>query len=94
MIRGRGDHRLRVGMRIILANPRPQRPSAPCTVPAASAAAAGVGRQLLQSPFARTHPLAPNATVYKSSCGRDIDRHYYALHNLTLSQHPRRPRAG
>ena len=33
--------------------------------------------------------MAPNATVYKAELQvSDMDRHYYALHNLTLAQHP------
>lgn len=33
--------------------------------------------------------MAPNATVYKVELQvSDMDRHYYALHNLTLAQHP------
>jgi uncharacterized protein YaeQ len=32
---------------------------------------------------------APNATVYKCELQvTDMDRHYYASHNLTLAQHP------
>mgnify|MGYP003409231430 CR=1 FL=1 len=32
---------------------------------------------------------APNATVYKAELQvTDMDRHYYASHNLTLAQHP------
>ena len=33
--------------------------------------------------------MAPNATVYKAELQvTDMDRHYYASHNLTLAQHP------
>ena len=33
--------------------------------------------------------MAPNATVYKLELQvSDMDRHYYASHNLTLAQHP------
>ena len=33
--------------------------------------------------------MAPNATVYKVELQvSDMDRHYYASHNLTLAQHP------
>lgn len=33
--------------------------------------------------------MAPNATVYKCELQvSDMDRHYYASHNLTLAQHP------
>ena len=33
--------------------------------------------------------MAPNATVYKLELQvSDMDRHYYASHNLTLTQHP------
>lgn len=33
--------------------------------------------------------MAPKATVYKAELQvSDMDRHYYALHNLTLAQHP------
>ncbi|RNF83137.1 YaeQ family protein [Montanilutibacter psychrotolerans] len=33
--------------------------------------------------------MAPKATVYKAELQvTDMDRHYYATHNLTLAQHP------
>ena len=33
--------------------------------------------------------MAPNSTVYKCELQvTDMDRHYYASHNLTLAQHP------
>ena len=33
--------------------------------------------------------MAPNATVYKAELQvTDLDRHYYASHDLTLAQHP------
>lgn len=33
--------------------------------------------------------MAPNATIYKLELQvSDMDRHYYAEHNLTLAQHP------
>jgi len=33
--------------------------------------------------------MAPNATVYKAELQvTDLDRHYYASHNLILAQHP------
>lgn len=33
--------------------------------------------------------MAPNATIYKLELQvSDMDRHYYATHNLTLAQHP------
>jgi len=33
--------------------------------------------------------MAPNATIYKVELQvSDMDRHYYASHNLTLAQHP------
>ena len=33
--------------------------------------------------------MAPKATVYKAELQvSDMDRHYYAEHNLTLAQHP------
>lgn len=33
--------------------------------------------------------MAPNATIYKLELQvTDMDRHYYASHNLTLAQHP------
>lgn len=46
------------------------------------------------SPYNRgLHPrgiqMAPNATVYKVELQvSDMDRHYYAVHNITLAQHP------
>lgn len=40
-------------------------------------------------PFTDTPMAAPNATVYKCELQvTDMDRHYYASHNLTLAQHP------
>lgn len=33
--------------------------------------------------------MAPNSTIYKAELQvSDMDRHYYASHNLTLAQHP------
>lgn len=33
--------------------------------------------------------MAPNATIHKAELQvTDLDRHYYATHNLTLAQHP------
>ena len=40
-------------------------------------------------PYFSDPPMAPNATVYKLELQvSDMDRHYYASHNLTLAQHP------
>ncbi len=51
---------------------------------------------MLAQPIRYTNPpyfsdplMAPNATVYKLELQvSDMDRHYYASHNLTLAQHP------
>jgi uncharacterized protein YaeQ len=39
--------------------------------------------------LAARNPMAPKATVVKAELQvTDMDRHYYASHNLTLAQHP------
>ena len=48
----------------------------------------------MANPYNRRSPqtgrrMAPNSTIYKVELQvSDMDRHYYASHNLTLAQHP------
>jgi len=56
-------------------------------------ACAGKAR-VRSAPYNRRSPhtgsrMAPNSTIYKVELQvSDMDRHYYASHNLTLAQHP------
>jgi uncharacterized protein YaeQ len=39
--------------------------------------------------------MALKATIYKVELSiSDLERHYYAEHNLTLAMHPSRPKSG
>src|SRR5688572_19571673 len=43
----------------------------------------------MRAVFLQASPMAPNATIVKIELQiSDMDRHYYAAHQLTLAQHP------